>query len=184
MAEMAKIWQVADNNRRKRGRPQKIKNPEDLWNKFTEYCSWVDNNPWVVKGSSSSASTTGKEETEKSGHRSVRQDVRTYQRPYTLYGFCAYIGCGKWADLRRNYHDRAGFPEVMEQIENVVTSYQVEGAMLRQFESNIVARLNGLADKKEVELPIDTSKFDFSKLPTEKLNLLLSIGQDIINATE
>lgn len=149
MADSQKIWQVAQKSR---GRPRKIKNGDELWEKFIEYCSWVDSNPWQVKGT-----TTSMSEDDGETRRAARQDTKMLQRPYTLYGFCAYCGVCKWADFKNSHKADDDFLEVIMQIEAIISSYQIEGAMLRQFEPNIVSRLNGLADIQVSRISLDGS---------------------------
>lgn len=135
-----KIWQVAA--RPLGGRPRKFKSAEELLDGALAYFKFVDEHPWQVKGA-----TQTLHDNDGSKTTGVAQNVRALTRPYTLYGLLAYLGCTyKWADLRKNYQDREGFFEVFEWIENVIRSQQLDGAMIRQFDGNIVARLQGLAE--------------------------------------
>lgn len=133
------------------GRPPHFKKPEELWAKFQSYCKWVDEHPWTVKQGMSSVT-----ENDFGNIKSNRQGVAVKQRAYTLYGFCAYAGVYKWGDLKRSYIKKKGFPEVLDAIETVVISQQLDGALLHQFDSNLVARINGMADKQITEIT-DTS---------------------------
>lgn len=150
------------------GRPRKFKNAQELWEKFIEYCEYVDNNPWQIK----SASNSLNEGASKSNN--MRQDVSVRQRAYTLYGFCAYAGiCSKWGDFKRTNIDRRDFEKVMFAIENVVCSQQLDGALINQFDGSIVARLNGLADKQITEITgKDGKDFSFPKLNSEDIEEL------------
>jgi hypothetical protein len=151
-----KIWQVAHNPC---GRPRKFKSPDALWKRFLEYCKWVDDNPWQNKAASNGIIDDG------DGKRnSINQNVKVMQRPYTLYGFCAFAGVPKWADFKSSYIDKDGFSEVISSIENVILTQQIDGAMLRQYDSNLVARLNGIADKQINEVTGKDGS-DFFKLP-------------------
>ncbi len=156
------------------GRPPRFKNPNELWEKFVEYCDWIDNNPWQIKSGSSAIDDRGKEE--KSNF--LRQEVRPMQRAYTLYGFCAFAGIHyKWADFYKNYKDKQGFKQVLDQIENVVCAQQLDGAMINQFNGSLVARLNGLADKQQMELTgSDGKEFKFPRLTLEDIDILKKIN--------
>lgn len=174
MAEREKIWQVMKNPC---GRPPRFKKNEELWNIFIEYCEWVDNNPWQIKDAQSRTSSTTKgdgsfvDDTTK--QNSINQNVSVKQRAYTLYGFCAYAGLPKWGDFKRNYINKKGFLEVINAIENAICSYQIDGALLREFDSNLVSRLNGLADKQINEITgKNGSEFKFPKLTNEDLEIL------------
>lgn len=152
------IWEKVPNPC---GRPRLYKSPKKLWDKALEYFRWVDNNPWQLKSATNSlTSDSGKkkksEEADENKKNAVRQDVRVLSRAYTLYGFCAFAGIYKWGDFKRNYtidkEKNAGFLEVINAIELVITSQQIDGAMLHQFDSNLVARLNNISDTTKTEL--------------------------------
>lgn len=141
----APIWKVMRNPCN--GRPPRFQKPEELWNEFTAYCQWIDDNPWQNKQASNSMN-----ENDFGKNNSMRQGVNVKQRAYTLYGFCAYAGTYKWADFKRSYIKKKGFSEVISAIETCVLSQQVDGALLHQFDSNLVARINGLADRQVTEI--------------------------------
>ena len=154
------------------GRKHKIKDAEHLWSLFIDYCKYIDDNPWQIK-SASNRLDEGSSKT-----NSLRQDVNVKQRAYTLYGFCAFAGIfSKWADFKRTNIDRKGFQEVIFAIENVVCAQQVDGAIINQFDSNLVARLNGLADKQINEVVgKDGEKFEFPRLTNEDIDTLKSLN--------
>lgn len=157
---------------RKPGRPHIIKDADELWDLFVQYCNYVDANPWQSKSASNSISDNGRSDDGK--NNAMRQDVRVLQRAYTLYGFSAFAGIHcRWNDWRRNNIEREGFEDVIYAIENVVCSQQLDGALLHQFDSNLVARLNGFADKQINEVVgKDGEKFEFPKLSAEDIEIL------------
>lgn len=157
------------------GRPPRFKNAGELWEKFVEYCHSVDNNPWQLKSGSSAIDDRGEEA--KSNY--LRQEVKPVQRAYTLYGFCAFAGIHyKWADFYKNYKDKQGFKQVLDQIENVVCAQQVDGAMINQFNGSLVARLNGLADKTIQEIVgKDGEDFKWPKLTMDDIEALKAINE-------
>ena len=159
-----KIWELIPNPLG--GRPRLFTNPVTLWRKFISYCKWVDENPWEDKNASNSLTSTGVDNT-----NSMRQNVKVYQRAYTIYGFAAYSGIYKWSSFKQKYYkvDDSGvtvdgFSAVIDAIETSIRSQQVDGAIIRQFDSNLVARLNGLADKKITEVTGKDGN-DLFKLP-------------------
>lgn len=155
------------------GRPHKIATPEELWNKFIDYCKYVDENPWQIKSASNSLNDGGKDK-----KNSLRQDVAVRQRAYTLYGFCAFAGIfSKWGDFKRTNIDREGFSDVMFAIENAICAQQVDGAMINQFDGSLVARLNGIADKQINEITgKDGERFEFPKLTAEDIEQIKNIN--------
>lgn len=152
------------------GRPPRFKKASELWDKFVQYCDFVDANPWQVKTASNALDSRG----EKQNGNYLRQNVEVRQRAYTLYGFCAYAGIHyKWGIFRKNYCEKEGFAQVMDQIENVVLAYQVDGALIHQFDSGLVARLNGFADKQQMELTgKDGEDFKWPKLTIDDIETL------------
>lgn len=156
------------------GRPYKIKDAQELWDKFVEYCDDIESNPWQQKtGSNSIAGQGGGGQS-----NSMRQEVRVLPRAYTLQGFCAFCGIvQRWADFKKHNKNRRGFEPVIIQIENVVMAQQLDGALLHQFNASIVARINGLADKVVQEVTgKDGSDFKFPKLSLSDIEELKNIN--------
>lgn len=152
------------------GRPRLFQEPADLWNDFMEYCKWIDDNPWQEKTGSNNLC-------ERDGSKSnqMRQTVQVSQRAYTLYGFCVFAGIHyQWADFKRNYIDKEGFSEVIRAIENTVIAQQLDGAMLNKFNANLVARLNGIADMKNVSAEVEVTALP--KLTEEDLKKIAKIN--------
>ena len=149
--EEKKIWQIMPSPINKGGRPRVINSPEKLWEKFIEYCKWVDSTPWQDKSGSNSKNTR-RALAGDSDNNSLSQVVRLCQRPYVLYEFCSFAGIYKWGDFRRNYSDKKGYLEVLDAIENTIKAQQLTGAILKRYDGNIVARLNGIADTIKNEI--------------------------------
>ena len=92
-----------------------------------------------------------------------------------MYGLCAYCGIqSKWGDFKANYSKRDGFLEVINIIENIVTSNQIEGAIIRKFDSNIVARLNNISDNIHTEVTgKDGEEFKFPFLTEQDIQKVI-----------
>lgn len=148
------LWKVSRPQYGKRGRPVLFKKAEELHQKALDYFAWVDAHPWQDKAASNGMSEATNSKGESRGKtNSINQHVRAIRRPYTLYGFCAFAGISsKWADFKRNYLEKKDFLEVINWIEYVVTSEQVDGAMIHRYDSNLVARLNNIADTVKNEI--------------------------------
>ena len=85
----------------------------------------------------------------------VQQEVSPTSRPYSLTGFCIYVGASSkwWSTFRsecRNKNDE-DFLEVIARVEETIETQQFEGACVGAFNANIIARKLGLADKQEVD---------------------------------
>lgn len=48
--------------------------------------------------------------------------------------------------------EKDGFPTIIHAIEESIKAQQVDGAVLNRFNSNLVARLNGIADTTKTEV--------------------------------
>lgn len=146
-----KLWKVVPNPT---GRPRLYKSPAKLWEKALEYFQWVDDNPWQVKAGTSSMTSrkAKKDDEDDQKDNAMRQTVQVFQKPYTLYGFCSFAGIYKWGDFKKNYEVQPGFLEVICAIEDTIKCQQVTGAMLHQFDGNLTARLNNIADTTKAEV--------------------------------
>lgn len=137
------IWKHA-----KIGTPQ-YKKPEHLWNDALLYFEWCDENPVdapinVIRY---------KKEKHGGSKEMKKQDQQeNISRPYTLYGFCAFTGISRWGKFKEKYREIDGFDDVIQTIENVIASQQLDGALTGVFKENLTARLNGLADKQQAEI--------------------------------
>lgn len=164
------------------GRPRKFDTPEELWNKALEYFEWEDSHPWELKSAANSMVQNDEESYSGKRRNSVSQNVRVLQVPYTVYHLQAFLGISRWADFKRNYAERDGFLEVINAIDSIITGQQVKGAMVRQFDSNLVARLNGIAEvtKSEITGKDGESFFaGFPKLSKEDLDNIAAINDEL-----
>lgn len=116
-----------------------------LWAEAILYFDWCDRNPWL------------KAELVKHQGEAEQYDV-PLGRPYSMDGLTVYLGVsGSYfrsakANLREK--DEKGKAteadlsvlEAIERIETTIRTQQIEGAAVGVFNSNLVSRLNGLAD--------------------------------------
>lgn len=172
----SKLWEIAPNPLG--GRPLKFNNPMILWKKFLSYCQWVDDNPWEEKNASNSIH--GKNGADSN---SMKQEVRVLQRAYTLYGFSVYSGIYQWSVFKQTYMLKEGFPPVIHAIEESIKAQQIDGATLNKFNSNLVARLNGIADMTKTEVTgkdgSDLFEKKIPKLSDEDLKKIAEINAQL-----
>jgi len=124
----------------KSGRPNKIKDPQHLWELFQEYKIHTKNNP-ILK------------------HTFVGKDGRSeyseLERPLTIEGFenyCADAGIIKdlshyFANTNNRYKR---FLTICTRIRREVRSDQISGGMAGIYNPSITQRLNNLVDKQEI----------------------------------
>lgn len=128
--------------RAKHGRNKIFEDPEDLWEKATEYFQWVTENPLYET---------------KAFHNQgeiVTAEVPK-MRPMTIQGLLSYINLGEKTWYK--YKDREDFVQVTETIDNIIRNQKFEGAASGFFNSNIIARDLGLSDYHDVDVENKTT---------------------------
>jgi len=138
-----KAWK----SRNSHGRKLIFKNSDELWDACVEYFEWVEANPLKAtfyKG------------------RVFDKPVEII-RPMTEKGLCVFLGINR--NTLSEYKLRQGFIGVTTRVCDVIYINKFEGAATGLFESNIIARDLGLAEKQEIkqEFGID----DLSRLEAE-----------------
>lgn len=131
------LWKL----RTKHGRDKLFSSPELLWEAACEYFQWCDDNPWIKS----------KKQTYDKGEFSgeTNEEIPT-QRPYTRKGFLIYIDASEnWLQEFKKKAD-SNFLGVIEKIENIIDNQQIDGAMVGVFNSNLVARIQGIKEQSEV----------------------------------
>ena len=126
------------------GKPPKYPDPMDLAKVADEYFDWCDQHPFET----STRKLVGAKQSAKGGSEAKSDETKfTAKRAYTLDGFCLFAGIGKWASFKdAEAHSTETYREVIYAIEQCIRDQQVCGALAGVFNSNIVARLNGLAE--------------------------------------
>lgn len=146
--------------REKDGRELIFATPEDLLAKAYEYFDWCEDNPRY------------KREAIKSGIKAGEVIKIEVDRPYTIEGLCVYAGIS--ISTFYNYEERKDFLNVITHVREIIRQNQLEGAMVETYSPNIVARLLGLSDKRELtgeggkDLTINIAPKDSSKEAIDK----------------
>lgn len=119
------------------GRPRKYETPVHLWMAACEYFEYNDDNPLE------------KNEAVKSGDMAGMIIAVPVRRPYTKVGLASFTGltAGYVKELKQD----PGFSTVMELIDSVIETQQVEAAIAGLANPLIVSRLLGLTDKMEID---------------------------------
>ena len=129
------------------GRPPKFKTPEELAKKAEGYFQHCDTHPIRIY----QRKAAGASQSAKAGSGVKSDEGEMYvDRPYTLDGLSLWCGIADWQDYRA-YHKDDEFSVVIRTLEMRVRDRQVTGAMVKVYDSNLTARLNGLADVKRQE---------------------------------
>lgn len=143
--------------RSKHGRDTLFASAELLWKAATEYFNWVDGHPWYK------VEQLKKPYTDENGKTVSIVKVPT-ARPYTTQGLCLYLNCNtKYfnefakeldkklaATLDEEEKKRVkDFSEILTRIRETIFQQKFEGAAVGAFNSNLIARELGIADKQE-----------------------------------
>lgn len=125
------------------GRPLSYR-PKELLQKFVEYIEWAKAHPieniYETSGTSFSGDSYG----------NTNKNLKP--RLISIGGFLVFIGQTEswWSHLEDGKRGEEFF-KVKDKIKNYCESYQKEMAAAGIFKENIISRLLGLKDKKEVE---------------------------------
>lgn len=125
------------------GRPLKC-TPEELLEKFKEYVEWCQENPILTKVRLDARSVEG----------IAYGNTTTEEKPrmISVGGFLCYIGeSSAWWTKLEERKRKEEFVRVKSLIREFCEEYQKEMAANHIFNANIISRLLGLADKKQVE---------------------------------
>ena len=141
------------------GRPPKFKTPEELEAKAEEYFKWCDANPIRIY----KRKDAGANQTAKSGSGVKSQEGEAFaNRPDTLDGLCLHLGISDWSAFKvSECYQTPEFLGVIRALEMRVRDQQVSGAMVGVYNSNLTARLNGIADTQNVNANVPVQLFDF-----------------------
>ena len=153
--------------RAKVGRKKSIRDSDHMFELACEYFQTVDDDPInikeVIKGGPSAGNIF---------------DVPT-MAPYTWAGLEAFLSekgiLQDLDDYKLNTNDSYGeFKEIVRVIGKIIYDRNFSGAAVNVFNSNLIARQLGLADKTETALKADikTSELDYAKLSPETLEEL------------
>lgn len=139
-------------------RKPKAYTPDQWSDVFVKYLESIEDKVWNKKEAIKSGDMVGK-----------LIDVPTVSPP-TIRAFCVFANVSHQTFL--NYESREGYDEYFElttRMRDVIESAQLEGALVMAYSQNIVARLQGLADKKEIKGKMDMGRPDLSNLSKEEL---------------
>jgi len=119
-----------------RGRPRKY-TPAQLLKLFEEYINDRLSRPIVEKETDISRYDE---------HRGEKESRVVHPHPISIGDFCIYLGTYRawWNQLPEDYSI------VKDHIATYIEQFQLKGASIGLFNANIVSRLLGLADKKDI----------------------------------
>ena len=118
-----KFWML----RSKHGRDKLFSTPELLWEAACEYFQWCDENPWTTR----KAIQKNVPVRVKKGKRTItevqqqtEQQVSPVSRPYSLMGFCIYVGASTrwWSNFREDCvsKNEEDFLQVIARVEETI----------------------------------------------------------------
>lgn len=121
------------------GRPIAIESPEDFERLAMEYIEWVKENP-VEKTITTAFQGV------------ISYEKVPHSRPMTQYGLAAHMGIG--LSTLKDYGAKENFSAIFKKICAIMTAWNVDGATCGDMNGNIIARIEGLADKQESDTTV------------------------------
>ena len=116
------------------GKPRIIESPEDFKNLAFDYIAWVKDNP-IMK--TITASFQGF-----ISHKQV-----PHMRGMTQFGLAAHMGIG--LSTLKDYGQRSEFSAIYGEIDAIMKSWNLDGALSGDLNHALVARIDGHADKQD-----------------------------------
>lgn len=125
------------------GRPPKY-TPAQLAEKFAEYVQWCKDNPIELVNRTTYA------------NGNFAENVERKPRYISINGFLVHLGCtDRWWKELEDGKNGGEFSKVKAGAKKYCEEYQVAMASAGALKENIISRLLGLADRKQVEADID-----------------------------
>lgn len=120
-------------------KPKGYKTPDDVWKAFMQYRAHIKSNPRLRQD------YVGKD-----GDKVWRE----IERPLTIVGFKSW--CYEHICDIHHYFDNTDnryseYREIITRIKDIIQSEQIDGALTGDYNSNLTARLNGIADKQQID---------------------------------
>ena len=123
------------------GKPPKYRHPKDLAKVADDYFNWVDSTPIET----STRKLVGAKQNTKGSEAKSDETKFTAKRAYTLDGFCLFAGITNWTKFKQaECRQSDEYVRVIHAIEMAIRDQQIQGSLAGIFNSNIVARLNGI----------------------------------------
>jgi len=132
------IWEII-TEANKVGRPLTFETPEIMWEKACGYFTWAKANPL-------------EEEKLFNSSGEILRETVYLARPFSIKAFCLHARITHQTWL--NYKNNPEFLGVTEQISSISFTQQFDGASVGLFNSNLIARSLGLADKTESKVEV------------------------------
>jgi ribosome-associated toxin RatA of RatAB toxin-antitoxin module len=123
------------------GRPRNVETPEDMYNLFKEYKTYVKDNPRYKYTLN---------------QRTGDMVAEPLEVPLSLEGFEVYIYQKKSLNIDNAYEQ---FLPICSYIKREIRTDQINGGMVGQYNASITQRLNGLTEKTETTVTMEMPLF-------------------------
>lgn len=120
-----------------RGKPPAFESPDEFEERAMEYVDWVKNNP-VMK--TITASFQGEISYRKIPH----------MRGMTQFGLASFMGIG--LSTLKDYGQKEDYSAIYGQIDAIMKSWNLDGALSGDLNHALVARIDGHTDKTETDI--------------------------------
>ena len=129
----------------KGGRPRAFDSVEEFEKGCKGYIQWVKDNP--------------QKKTITAHFQGEIIDRRVdFLRPMTMWGLASHLGIA--TSTLQDYGSQDGFQIIYRETKAIMTAWNVDGATSGDFNQAIIARIEGLAEKQQVENTITVNSLD------------------------
>jgi len=130
------------------GRPRNVETPEEMYNLFKEYKTYVKDNPRYKYTLN---------------QRTGDMVAEPLEVPLSLEGFEVYIYQKKGFFIEQYFKNQAEiygeFVPICTYIKREIRTDQINGGLVGQYNANLTARLNGLTEKTETTVTMEMPLF-------------------------
>lgn len=132
------------------GRPPKFKTPEELAQVADAYFKECDDNPIEI----ATRKTAGAENSAKNGSKVKSSEFKeSVPTPYTIEDFCDFANINGWTSFKSaKQYQSEEFSTIIRAIEQRIRGQQIRGSLVGLYNANLTARINGIADKTDLNV--------------------------------
>lgn len=132
------------------GRPPKFKTALELAQVADAYFADCDANPIEI----STKKTAGSESSAKNGSKVKASEFKeSVPTPYTIEDFCDFANINGWTSFKSaKTYQTEEFSTIIRAIEQRIRGQQIRGSLVGLYNANLTARINGIAEKTDVNV--------------------------------
>ena len=132
------------------GRPPKFKTALELAQVADQYFAECEANPIEI----STRKSAGSENSAKNGSKVKASEYKeSVPTPYTIEDFCDFANINGWTSFKSaKQYQSEEFSTIIRAIEQRIRGQQIRGSLVGLYNANLTARINGIADKTDLNV--------------------------------